>query len=1499
MRKLLPYEHQLIESLGVTKEEYLKFVAIQQEYKDPKVGTALDVRNEAGTAALVLTIVGTLFQVGAALLAPKPEVPSGDARRRSRQQRFAPSFGFNSTQDLATYGDPVNLVYTNENPSGDVRVSGSLVWSAIDNFGSTQFMRLLVVLGAREIQEIGYEKTAFGQASLADLDRQDVFIFEDQNFSTDSNSGPPPFSAIKANFGTKEFYPKALKPADDKPAFRLNTHEGLKNGFSQAYTPTTSTSLGVFDAVPINVDVKSRDKDGDEEESNISIVLEAGKKDNNKWRNSDGSSKEFAVNDEIVVRFHSEKYKPPGSSQRQPRKTAVDLRRQMADALDFGSTYMLGSSKFRLLEYRTEARNISKNDSVFAVFKCTESGQVPGTPYDEEDPNTERKDLRRAFVKAKRILEARNEDFSEDSFGVNEIIIGNTYRIRDASQTDFTSIGANFNNRGEIFVAEKVPENTSGEVSNASVEEVTLDELSISFTGTEKRKWTPQFTASVSKNFDRNNGKKGQELISYLDEESRRIDRFGSIRYTQELKESVGADAPTLNTDRLLKDVDKQIAGLYEIIEEINGGAFDGKGTLLKCNNDYEGGFKSNPEEAHETNDLAVRWEYKNLITEALNKAPGPSLSDFNVNEDFVNTVHGYYFTFVYIDSTGKYNFFHFNGVRSTASLDTTSPDDPFGPQDFFPDDSTLFDLRSDLVSVQQQLYDQTKANTSIGGAKRFTIITPEARGGGADNRVVLNDATGLSNKKFNTITALYKQERILQEKITNRIERLVSKAHSRAVKLIEKDIALLQQLRDEIPKGKKKNDDEREGIRDRVGTREIRKGFKEIIKDKQKALGDINEILDDWDSYKTRFDNNFFSKCLVKAETASYTTVSECNVVNFSFKTRLFRRISGRQKKYGDQKMREYSQSDNGIKSRMVFFRMSYQEYVDGGVGNEVIVPHVIAIRHGSEADFYTQVGFFSPEDGNGRRWKFKFTPVYDILAEERTRSFTSYFFLENTDKQAFKKVPDRDEYIFWYGREVAKDSSKYFYPSEEERGPIYTNEWDMFSVNSDTQTQFSFESGPEIQLTAITEQQLNTETLKYEERYKDLSMMGVAVFAGRGLQDLRSITALVKKGKLCRTVEDLDSGTTTPTKSSSFAPDIFVDTLLDKDNGIGKYIEAANLDTESLKEAKAFCANNNLPVTSGLEKIELYMDGIIADAGSWREFWIANAPFSLLELARKNGKETLVPALPVNESGKAADDAGLPVEIKISALFTTGNILENSYREEFLDFGAATEDLIATVIYRDYDGKELFSKNKSVEVRLSGVKDELGAIRETFDLSQFVTQREQAIMFGKLLCNQRRHIRRGIEFRTFPTEAIVEPGAFIYVDVGVKQWDHYSSGVVVEGGVLNAPLMRSQRRGTYDFNFLLYNKSEEKVVALSDVSVFTAKSGISTASSLSPDYEGHMFVMGANTPSKRVYRVTEVGIEEEGEVSVKAIEYPCFEEDGKTRASIADFRSSNFEVS
>ena len=1498
MRKLLPYEHQLVESLGITKEQYLEFVAIQQEYKDPKAGTALDVRNADGgaTVAIVLTIVGILFQVGAALLAPKPEIPDiSGRRRRNREQRFAPTFGFNSTQELASYGDPVNLVYTNQNPNGDVRVAGSLVWSAVDNFGSTQLMRLMVVLGAGKIQKITYNKTAFGQTSLFDLDRQNVFIFEDKNLA-DGNSGPPPFSALNGNFADSDLFPVSLKPTnDDDPAFVIPALNGKKLGYSQAYTPTTSTSLGVYDVIPINVDVKGRDKDGDREEADIAIELRnVTGTANYKWRNDSGDGATFDVKDKIQLFFNNAGYKASDDA-KQPAKQADNLRRQAVESLDFGSTYMLGSAKFRLQEI-SNPRSI-ENDEVKADFVCVESGQIPGTPYDEEDPVQENISLRKKFEKAKRILGAENEDFGDNLINVSNIVVGDAYKIVEIKNGfDFTTIGASKNERDTVFVATVAPTSppSGNTVKNASIEEVELTNIGISFKDTQEVSWTPEYIASVSKNYDANNrrftdadpdSRPDTRAVSYLTLRTKNIQRKGSILYTKDLLEDHLADKPTLKTNLLKKQINRQIKKLQRLIGKIESSKFfDGdKGTLLQCENDFLNGFKTNPPHNPAVDDVPVsvfRWDSTTFSSHAKNRATSRAESGDLANRHYTDVKVGnyYYFTFAYIDSSGRWNLFNFNGLQKAGILAT---DD-----DVFPNDARLNNLRSRLTEKERIFYNQKNKNRSLDKSTTKIKLDSVLQG----SRFVLNRDTSYNQKGFEEAgdsggspDAAAKKRNTVSSKIEARIAKLFAERYQEAIEVIQKDIELLEQLRDEIITSEEDSEG-KTGETDRVGTKAIKKAYRDIVKEKKKALGEIEEALSDWDGYSGSFDNNFFTKCLVKADTASYSTLSECNMVNFSFKTKLFRRISGRQKKYGEKgKMKEYSEADNGVKSRMVFFRMSYQQYQSNGeLGSLNTVPYMFAIRHGSESDFYTQLSFYSSLE-NPTKWKFTFTPVYDILAEIRAQSFYSYIFLENSTNQNAVQVGN--EHILWYGRSVDRGDFIKYYPDEPERGPIYTNEWDMFSVNSDTQTQFSFESGPEIQLTAVTEQQFGDITSNYE----NMSMMAVGIFAGRGLQDLRSISALVKHGKTCRRVEQLGTSETSDI-SSSYAPDIFVDTLLDKENGLGKYLTDSNLDKDSLKLAKDFCKNNKLPGS-----VQLFMDGLIADVGSWREFWIANAPFSLLELARKNGKDTLVPALPVSEDGAAADNAGLPVEVIISALFTTGNIIEGSYKEEFLNYGASTEDLIASVIYRDYTAKEVFSKNRSVEVQRTDAS--VSAVRETFDLSQFVTQREQAIMFGKLLCNQRKWIKKGIEFQTIPSQATVEPGDFIYVDVGLKHWDSYSSGVVMADGTLNAPLMQGQSNGTRNYNFLLYNKTNGTTEHKSNISVATSDK-ISKAASLA-SYSGWMFVMGNDKPSKRVYRVTEIAIEEEGEVAIKALEYPCFEENGKLRARIADFRASNFDVS
>ena len=108
------------------------------------------------------------------------------------------------------------------------------------------------------------------------------------------------------------------------------------------------------------------------------------------------------------------------------------------------------------------------------------------------------------------------------------------------------------------------------------------------------------------------------------------------------------------------------------------------------------------------------------------------------------------------------------------------------------------------------------------------------------------------------------------------------------------------------------------------------------------------------------------------------------------------------------------------------------------------------------------------------------------------------------------------------------------------------------------------------------------------------------------------------------------------------------------------------------------------------------------------------------------------------------------------------------------------------------------------------------------------------------------------------------------------------------MDGGKLNIPLHDLVNDVTY--NFLLFDHKSGTTKKLNYKQVTNKK-----ASSLS-DYAGWMFVMGKDNPSKRVFRITEVALDEEGEVTVKAMEYPC---DSGLRARIADFRSSNFKVS
>ena len=622
--------------------------------------------------------------------------------------------------------------------------------------------------------------------------------------------------------------------------------------------------------------------------------------------------------------------------------------------------------------------------------------------------------------------------------------------------------------------------------------------------------------------------------------------------------------------------------------------------------------------------------------------------------------------------------------------------------------------------------------------------------------------------------------------------------------------------------------------------------------------------------------DNYFYTKALAKFEEASYQTLQQCHIVDLAVKGRVNKRLSGRQSEYGSERRAGYPVSDNGIKNRTSLFLIKYKE-----VGKEfAYVPGIFAISRATDNDNFIYLKFNSgfTAIADARFWQFKLEPVADPLAEiakhpelRGANGQVSYLYIENSGE------PQTWDKFQFTGRTIGSASG--FPPLNE--NPSGINEWDLFNLDADTQITFTFDNGPELSLTCVTEQTIQPFS-DFPKLYNQLSLIGFNIFSGRNLQDLRSFTAYVTQGrwvKRLRTSGNDENNTqwgnpgyiylpATEDGPTCFAPDIFYDSAMDDEDGIGKYANGNAINIEQLAKTKLFCKTNSL-----------YMDGIVADPTSWREFWVGVAPYSLLEFARIGGQETLVPAVPYNVLTGAIDRT-----VNISALFNQGNIIEDSYREEHLDYGSNVQDLIASVTYRDTDVNGIFARNRTVEIRRRD-SNEADSIRQTFDLSQFVTNRDQAILYGKLLCNTRHWVRRAVEFRTFPTQDPLSPGAFIYVDIGQNQWDGIRTGMISAGGALNMPLDNSLTTGTY--SFLLY-QSGSGVLAQSAY----VQDGI--AATLASQ-EGKLFVLGTVVKTKRVFRVAEVNMDEEGEVTVRATEYPCTEEG---LSQIADFDASLFDV-
>ena len=260
-RKILPYEKQLAELLGISEQEYVRFseeLKARQKPRPAEYAHIPDIRNEPAvtTSILISLAIGAVTTAASILLAPKPRQDNVEVQELKQRKlgdltgptRFNSTYGFDSVAPLAQWGDVIPIPfgkYTGE--SGGLLITPSLVWSRLFSFGNHQMAKLLYACGEHGLSVPNLRGIFMGNAPLDGSFAHNFTVYfrpEEANMMG--------FSRIKANdllYGTRAT-PSSGDPETFDDIFSCPTLESEEDqGFCYAYTPGQNTSFGFYSPI--------------------------------------------------------------------------------------------------------------------------------------------------------------------------------------------------------------------------------------------------------------------------------------------------------------------------------------------------------------------------------------------------------------------------------------------------------------------------------------------------------------------------------------------------------------------------------------------------------------------------------------------------------------------------------------------------------------------------------------------------------------------------------------------------------------------------------------------------------------------------------------------------------------------------------------------------------------------------------------------------------------------------------------------------------------------------------------------------------------------------------------------------------------------------------------------------------------------------------------------------------------------------------------------------
>ena len=456
----------------------------------------------------------------------------------------------------------------------------------------------------------------------------------------------------------------------------------------------------------------------------------------------------------------------------------------------------------------------------------------------------------------------------------------------------------------------------------------------------------------------------------------------------------------------------------------------------------------------------------------------------------------------------------------------------------------------------------------------------------------------------------------------------------------------------------------------------------------------------------------------------------------------------------------------------------------------------------------------------------------------------------------------------------------------TERTTDPIASSELDFASQSqvSDISAYRNFveksnNTAPEHEIVYINEVQINDNVANMF----NLTLAGFSLKAGRNFTALDQMRVWLKNGipveRLHPTVKTPGSfyGDTAEFGPSNLLTDLMYFMFTDQTAGAGGLL--------GMDGSRSYMVErSDLVLTSKfLVKNNLFFNGPIVERTNLRQFFSDIAPSFLCNFSIVNGKFSLKPAFPVKSDGTISIDS-----IDPEAFFTAGNILEDSYKIEYLG-AEERRSFKAVVRYRQERANQL---PEEAVVEVKGI-DETGIYsspgtsllpQEEFDLTQFCTSRDHAVLVAKYFLALRAYVTHTINFSTTAEGLNIGAGSFIKVTTEATPYNSANTGTVDATGVITSVRDMPDNLKGYP---ITYFKS-------GDGEIETGTLIVSNGTVEDAKYHNILFTVTASEVSQNIYVVEQLTFTQDGIVDIVASEHPCNSEQ-QSKIALAALRSDD----